>query len=71
MTTLNSTPGRPPWPDDMEEALTAQEEKLRRMPPSPKRKPHAIAMRTRITRWAVHVTIVAIAFWLFCETVIS
>jgi hypothetical protein len=71
MTTSNSTPEPPPWPEDMEEALTAQEEKLQKMAADGKRRRPGIAIRMRIIRWAVRVTIIAITFWLLCETVIS
>lgn len=67
MTTLNPTPQHPPWPEDMEEALRAQEQKLQTMAAAVRRRP---ATRTRIIRWIVRITLMAITFWLLSEAVI-
>lgn len=71
MPTLNFQTERPPWPEDMQEALTAQEERLREMALNAKGKRAKEARRTRIIRWAMRLTIIAITLWLLCETVIS
>ncbi len=70
MVMVNPTSERPPWPDDMEEALTAQQERLRQIAAAGKHR-RKDAMRKRIARWAVRIGIIAITFWLLCETVIS
>ncbi len=71
MPTLNSAPGRPPWPEDMEEALAAQQKKLQALAIGEKRRGPRTSFRTRLIRWTVRVLIIAITFWLLCETVIS
>lgn len=70
MTNLNSTPERPPWSEDMEEALTAQQQKLREFAAAGKSR-RTRPVRTRIIRWAVRGVIIAITVWLLCETVIA
>lgn len=75
MPTVNSTPGLPPWPEDMEEALTARQEKLqeiaRKIARSKRQMRLGTPIRTRVIRWAVRIAIIAITFWLLCETAIS
>lgn len=70
MTNSNSARERPPWPEDMEQALTAQEEKLREITAAGKRRRSGAGARTQTIRWAVRLMIFAITFWLLCETVI-
>lgn len=72
MKIVYSAAERPPWPVDMEEALTAQQEKLREIARSSKRQRRlGTPIRTRIVRWAVRVVVIAITLWLLCETAIS
>ena len=71
MTNLNSALERPPWPEDMEQALTAQEEKLREIKAARKRRLSGAVARTQTIRWAMRLMIFAITLWLVCETVIT
>jgi hypothetical protein len=61
----------PPWPDDMEEALMAQHEKLQQISRRRERQRQRTSIRTRVIRWAIRIVIVGITFWLLCETVLS
>ena len=70
MASSNLQPERPPWPDDMEQAFTAQEERLRGMALKAKARRPENAMRTQLISWTVRILIIAITFWLLCETVI-
>ncbi len=71
MPTLNSAPERPPWPEDMEEALLAQQEKLQAIAVEEKRRGPRTSIRILLVRWTVRAVIIGITFWLLCETVIS
>lgn len=71
MKMTDSAAERPPWPEDMEEALTAQQEKLREIARSKSQRRLGTRVRTRVIQWAVRIVVIAITLWLLCETAIS
>jgi hypothetical protein len=60
-----------PWPDDMEEALAAQQQRLQEIARRRNRPELRTMRRTRVIRWAIRIVVIAITFWLLCETAIA
>lgn len=69
MTPSNPTPERPPWPDDMEEALMRHRARVLRDGGKPESALGGRRIRNRIARWVMCTALVVFTLWLLCEVV--